>query len=233
MVACVAAGIGAGLFALDQLQIWALVFVLTYAIIGLGLGFGVYRFGALPLLRRQLARRVERLAEEHRVLRVVCGDLLRRLGIEGAADASPHELRGRAGHLARQAARLARHDSSWVELRAFEPTIVLMDWRADDDETEYLELAARHHALSAAIDIARMDETDVELADPRSLDKAVCVWARASGASATAERRGLCAAVAKELPWSVIEARAADLPGPDAVDGMAFAQRARSVAGLS
>jgi hypothetical protein len=65
LAVCLAAGIAAGLFALDRLQIWAHVFILAYGGVGLGVGFTLYRLVARPALRRALRRRAERLAAAH------------------------------------------------------------------------------------------------------------------------------------------------------------------------
>ncbi len=67
LVACVLAGVATGLWALGQLQPWALVFMLAYGSVGLGAGFLAYRFAALPLLRRALDRRLASLAARHGV----------------------------------------------------------------------------------------------------------------------------------------------------------------------
>ncbi|MEZ4339292.1 MAG: hypothetical protein R3B82_21940 [Sandaracinaceae bacterium] len=63
----VAVGVGAGLFALDQLQMWAHVFVLAYGTLGLGAGFGLYYVVGRPLVRLALRRQLSRLAARHGV----------------------------------------------------------------------------------------------------------------------------------------------------------------------
>ena len=64
LVLCLLAGVTMGLVALDRLQEWAHVFALAYGTMGLFAGWVTHRLVALPLLRRQLRRRVTAIARE-------------------------------------------------------------------------------------------------------------------------------------------------------------------------
>ena len=64
LIACVGAGVIASMIVLDQISIWAHVFVLTYGTLGLLTGFLVHRFLGLPLLERRLRARSRQLAHE-------------------------------------------------------------------------------------------------------------------------------------------------------------------------